>query len=86
MYVAMPKEQAFTGEPISMSLKDAELHNVLDTFAKITGLKFDVDPSVHGTVTIELHDTPWDQALSMIAQQNGLRIVTDGGTIHVTRK
>lgn len=86
MYVAMPKEQAFTGEPISMSLKDAELHNVLDTFAKITGLKFDVDPAVHGTVTIELHDTPWDQALSMIAQQNGLRIVTDGGTIHVTRK
>lgn len=86
MYFALPKTETFTGEPISLSLKDAELRNVLDTFAKITGATFDVDPAVHGKVTIELHDTPWDKALSLIAQQNGLQIVTEGHTIHVTQK
>ena len=86
MYVATPKEETFTGEPISLSLKDAELHDVLKTFAQITGLQLDADPSIHGKVTLELHDVPWDKALSMIAQQNGLRIVTSGGAIHITQK
>ena len=56
------------------------------TFAQITGLKLDVDPSVTGKITVEFHETPWDKALMDIAKQNGLTVTVRGDTIHVARK
>jgi beta-lactamase regulating signal transducer with metallopeptidase domain len=84
--VATAKQPEFTGEPISVSLKDADIRDVLKTFAQITGLKLDVDPSVTGKITVEFHDMPWDKALSDIAKQNGLTVTVHEGTIHIVRK
>ncbi|MCM2316874.1 MAG: AMIN domain-containing protein, partial [Thermoanaerobaculia bacterium] len=45
-------ERIYTGEPIDLSLKDADVKDVLRTFAQLTGLNIAVDPGVSGTVTV----------------------------------
>ncbi len=73
----------FTGEPISLSLKDADVKDVLKTFATLTGLNIVVDPSVAGSVTLELHDVPWDQAFELILAINGLDFDMLGNVVYV---
>ena len=73
----------FTGEPISLDLKDADLKDVLRTFAKLARLNIAIDPEVKGSVTVRLHDVPWDQALDVILQINGLGYVLEGNVLRV---
>jgi type IV pilus assembly protein PilQ len=73
----------FTGEPISLNLKDADIKDVLRTFAQLTGLNIAVDPDVHGSVTVDFVDVPWDQALDLILRQNRLSYVLDGNVMRV---
>jgi type IV pilus assembly protein PilQ len=76
-------EPRYTGEPISLDLKDADLRDVLLTFSKLTGLNIVIDPDVKGSVTVRLHDVPWDQALEVILRSNGLGEVLDGNVARV---
>jgi type II secretory pathway component HofQ len=71
------------GEPISLDLKDADLKDVLRTFAKLARLNIVIDPEVKGSVTVRLHDVPWDQALDVILQVNGLGYVLEGNVFRV---
>jgi type II secretory pathway component HofQ len=73
----------WTGEPVSLDLKDADLRDVLHTFAELTGLNVVVDPEVHGSVTVRLHDVPWDQALDLIVASNGFGYVFEGNVMRV---
>ena len=73
----------FTGEPISLDLKDADLKDVLRTFAKLARVNIAIDPEVKGSVTVRLHDVPWDQALDVILRINGLGYVLEGSVLRV---
>ena len=73
----------YTGDKISMNLKDADLKDVLNTFAKLTGLQMTVDADVHGTVTMNFTQTPWDEALDRIIRENGLAYSLNGNKMHV---
>ncbi|HVR37719.1 MAG TPA: type IV pilus secretin PilQ [Thermoanaerobaculia bacterium] len=73
----------FTGEPISLNLKDADIKDVLRTFAQITGLNMAIDPGVGGQVTVDFVDVPWDQALDIILRQNSLTFVIEGNVMRV---
>jgi hypothetical protein len=73
----------FTGEPITLRLQDADLQAVLGTFSKITPFSIEVDPSVTGTVTVDLRDVPWDQALDLVLRTNNLGSEKDGETLRV---
>ncbi len=75
----------FTGEPISLELKDADIKDVLRTFAQITQLNVVVDPDVSGSVTVNLHDVPWDQCLDIILKINGLDYVLENNVLRVAR-
>lgn len=48
----------FTGELISLDLKDADVKDVLRTFAKLARVNVAIDPEVKGSVTVRLHDVP----------------------------
>jgi len=76
-------EQQFTGEPISLSLKDADIRDVLKTFSALTQLNIIVDPGVGGSVTVELRDVPWDQALDLILRINNLDYVLENNVLRV---
>ena len=66
------RETSYSGEPMTISLKDGDIKDVLRSFAQISGLNVVVQPGVTGTVTVELTDVPWDQALEQILKINGL--------------
>jgi len=76
-------QRVFTGDPISLSLKDADIKDVLRTFAQLTGLNIAIDPQVNGTVTVDFVDVPWDQSLDLILRQNGLTFILEGNVMRV---
>ena len=76
-------ESRYAGEPISLDLKDADLKDVLRTFGELTKVNIAVDPDVRGSVTVSLHDVPWDQALDVILQMNGLGYVLEGRILRI---
>jgi type II secretory pathway component HofQ len=73
----------FTGEPISLDLKDADIRDVLLTFSRLARLNMVIDPDVRGLVTVRLENVPWDQALDVILKVNGLGYVLDGNLVRV---
>jgi type II secretory pathway component HofQ len=73
----------FTGELISLDLKDADVKDLLRTFAKLARVNVAIDSEVKGSVTVRLHDVPWDQALDVILQINGLGYVLEGNVVRV---
>lgn len=76
----------YTGTPISLTLREADLRDVIATFAKLTGTDIQVDPDVQGKVTVAWQNVPWDEAFDSLLQENGLTYKMDGRTIHVSKK
>lgn len=75
--------RVFNGEPLSLNLKDADIKDVIRTFAELTGLNIAVDPGVGGSVTVDFQDVPWDQALDLILRQNNLTYVLEGNVMRI---
>jgi type IV pilus assembly protein PilQ len=75
--------QRFTGEPISVNLKDVDLKDFFRLIHEISGLNVVLDPSVHGTVTLVLDEVPWDQALDIVLRNNGLAKEIDGNVLRI---
>ena len=83
---AVTKEQSkFIGEPISLSLKDADLKDVLRTFSALTGYDIAAPGVESGKVTIDVKDMPWDEALVKIATDHGLDVKIEGKKITLHR-
>ena len=68
---------------LAQSLKDADIKDVLRSFAKISGLNVVIQPGVRGTVTVELESVPWDQALDQILKINNLGYELDGNIMRI---
>lgn len=73
----------YTGEPINFSLRDADIKEVLRTFAKLSGLNVIVQPGVSGSVTVEFQQVPWDQALEQILKINDLWYEVEGNIMRI---
>jgi type IV pilus assembly protein PilQ len=78
-----PGAQQYTGYPISLDFQDVDLRAVLRTFSEISGLNIVIDPTIQGTVNVNLRDVPWDQALDIILRANKLGYVRDGTIIRI---
>jgi type II secretory pathway component HofQ len=72
--------------PISLDLKDADIRDVLRTFAKLTNTDIVADPEIAGKVTVSLHEIAWTEALDTILGDANLRRERVGNTIYVHRK
>ncbi|MEM9552991.1 MAG: type IV pilus secretin PilQ [Acidobacteriota bacterium] len=77
------EEREYVGEPISMSLRNADLVETLRSFAKISDLNFVIQPGVRGSVTVELTSVPWDQAMEQILKINNLGMDIDGTIVRI---
>jgi type IV pilus assembly protein PilQ len=78
--VSNPK---YTGEPISVNLKDVDLKDFFRLVHEISGLNVVLDPDVHGSLTIVLDDVPWDQALDIVLKNNALSRQLDGNVLRI---
>jgi type IV pilus assembly protein PilQ len=73
----------YTGEPISVNLKDVDLKDFFRLIHEISGLNVVLDPDVKGTLTIVLDDVPWDQALDIVLKNNSLSRQLDGNVLRI---
>ena len=73
----------YTGEPISVNLKDVDLKDFFRLIHEISGLNVVLDPQVRGTLTIVLDDVPWDQALDIVLKNNDLSRQLDGNVLRI---
>jgi len=73
----------YTGEPISVNLKDVDLKDFFRLIHEISGLNVVLDPDVKGTLTIVLDDVPWDQALDIVLKNNSLARQLDGNVLRI---
>ena len=86
VYRANGLRPRWAGQKISLSLKDADLVEVLRSFAKLGKVNLVIDPAVSGKVTVELHDVPWDQAMSVILKTHRLGAELNGRILSVDQR
>ncbi len=73
----------YTGEPITLTLKEADIRDVIRVFGKLTEREITFDESVEGKVTVDLRDMPWDQALDVVLRTNNLGWRSEGEVLRV---
>lgn len=80
------KKKEFTGESYDFKFQDARLDMIMKFFSHVTGLNFVFNPGVEGTVTYTLNKIPWDKALYLFLEQNGLELVLKENTLMIQKK
>jgi len=82
---AAPEQPKYTGEPISLNLKDVDLKDFFRLIHEISGLNIIVDPNVTGNVTLVLDTVPWDQALDIVLKNSRLGKALEGNVLRISR-
>ncbi len=80
---APSSDTKYTGDPISVNLKDVDLKDFFRLIHEISGLNVVLDPAVRGTVTLVLDEVPWDQGLDIVLRNNGLTKEIDGNVLRI---
>jgi type IV pilus assembly protein PilQ len=80
---AAPQKTHYSGEPIWVNLKDADLKDFFRLIHEISGLNVVLDPNVKGSLTLVLDAVPWDQALDIVLLNNGLDKEIDGNVLRI---
>ena len=78
-------EQEYKGQPVSLHFQEADVLDVLQVIAEVSGLNLVVHPQVQGTVTVHLTNIPWDQALDIILKMNNLSVEIEGTILRVAQ-
>jgi type IV pilus secretin PilQ/predicted competence protein len=79
------EQPKYTGEPISLNLKDVDLKDFFRLIHEISGLNIIIDPNVAGSVTLVLDAVPWDQALDIVLKNNRLGKSLEGNVLRIAR-
>ncbi len=76
-------ERQYTGQKLTVDFQDANIKNVFRLIAEASGLNIVSGDDVKGTVTMQLREVPWDQALETIMDAHGLGMKRTGNVITV---
>lgn len=79
-----PHQKRYFGQPIDLSLRNADLVETLRSFAELGRFNLIIQPGIGGTVTVELKQVPWDQALEQILKINNLSMEITGSKVNVS--
>lgn len=78
-----PQRPKYTGQRISLDFQNISVRSVLQLLADFSGMNIVVSNAVTGNVTLRLKNVPWDQALAIILQSEGLAERRTGNVIMV---
>jgi beta-lactamase regulating signal transducer with metallopeptidase domain len=78
-----PRNSRYTGDLISLDLKDADIKDVLDKFGKITSINIQYPPTLKGKLTLNVRDMPWDEAFEIVLRQQNLTWEMNKGVITI---
>ncbi len=73
----------YEGEAISLDFQDAPVRQIVQLIADVSALNVVINEEVQGTITLKLKDVPWDQALDLVLQMNGLGMTMEGNILRV---
>jgi len=76
-------ERQYTGQKLTVDFQDANIKNVLRLIAEASGLNIVSGDDVKGSVTMQLREVPWDQALETIMDAHSLGMKRSGNVITV---
>src|SRR5437870_4745791 len=77
-------DREYTGRKISLDFKNADIHDVLRIIADVSSLNIVATDDVKARVTLRLVEVPWDQALDVILQANGLEKTQVGNVVSIS--
>ena len=80
---ATPPPAAPPVKTMNLSLQDADIHHAVRLIADVAELNFVIADGVSGTVTVELKEVPWTDALNAILMAKGLMAVPIGDIVFV---
>ncbi len=75
--------EPYEGEKISLNFQDIGVRQALQILAEFAEINIVASGSVSGSLTLRLQDVPWDQALDLILDSQGLGMERRGNVIRV---
>lgn len=82
--VQEPGLPGIQGERISLSFQNADIETVVRAFGEVTGRSIVAGAGVQDvTVTADIRNEPWDDALVTLMRANGLEVRVENGIIRV---
>lgn len=79
----MGAPKRYSGELISINVKDVDLKDFFRLIHEISGLNVVLDMGVKGTLTMVLDDVPWDQALDIVLHNFQLDSAVEGNVLRI---
>lgn len=77
-------DAGFRGEPINLSVVNADIRDILSYITDQYGINFVIDKSVKEVpVTVKLSDVPWNVALDSVLQSQSLNAQVNGNILRV---
>lgn len=73
----------YTGKKLTLNFQNMDVRAILQVIADFTGLNVMASDKVQGSMTLRLKDVPWDQALDLVLQSQGLQKIKEGNVIWV---
>ena len=77
-------EKRYSGEKISLDFKDADIKNVFRLLGEVSGKNIIITDDVNRKISIRLIEVPWDQAMDVIVDTNGLGKDEIGNVIRIS--
>ena len=77
-------EPAYTGTQVSLDFRNADIHDVFRMLADVSSFNIIATDDVQARVTLKLVEVPWDQALDVLLQANGLEKTQSGNVVTVS--
>ncbi|ABI58099.1 type IV pilus secretin PilQ [Alkalilimnicola ehrlichii MLHE-1] len=74
-------EPTYTGDPITLDFQDVEVRRVLQILADFNDMNAVISDSVDGRLTLRLVEVPWDHALEIILEAQGLDVRERGNVL-----
>lgn len=79
--LAAEGKKQYTGKKLTLNFQNIPVRAVLQILAEFTGKNIVVSGDVGGNVTLRLHDVPWDEALDIILNTQGLAMHKRGNVL-----
>ena len=80
----LAEAKKYTGQKLSFDFKDADIKNVFRLLAEVSGSNIVVTADVNKKVTLRLVEVPWDQAMDLLIDTNGLGKEQIGNVVRIS--
>jgi type IV pilus assembly protein PilQ len=82
-FVIPDSGKRYTGRRLSLDFKDADIDNILRLIAEISNLNIVTGDDVKGKISLRLINVPWDQALDIVLESQGLGMIRTGNVVRI---